>query len=96
MSHWSPERLSASLAGAFGRSPSGGPSASLSVATSCSTSTPNAAVDETPSIRLSRMSSPRNEVADDVAITTPIWSYSATTMPPALATSVDAVGRYCL
>jgi hypothetical protein len=73
MSHWSDENVSASVAGAFGRSPSW---ASELVSVTGLTRDPNPAVDETPSTLLSRPIAVANDALSERAITTPIWSYA--------------------
>ena len=94
MSHWSGKSGSAeSTAGTFGRSPSGGPSASVS---SGETGVANPAVAEAFSIRPSFSSVSRNEALLDDAMTTPIFGQRWTTLPPAFSMAAGAfAGSAC-
>jgi hypothetical protein len=74
------------LAGKFGRSPTGGPAASKLP----STSEPKPDVDDAFQIRLSFISVARNDGESELATTTPMSEYVATTDPPACATAFAA------
>ncbi len=70
MSHCRPDRLSLSVAGAFGRSPVGGPAALSSTPSTSLVAKP--AVAETPSTRASLRAAARNVVDVEETTATPI------------------------
>src|SRR5438093_8288932 len=80
MSHCRPDSESLSVAGAFGRSPGGGPPAACP-SSSLIANRAVAAALSTALLDLGRLLA--NDGLVELAITTPIWSYEATIVPPA-------------
>ena len=98
MSHCSGENVSASVAGAFGRSPGDAPLASVESSLLLSSLVAKPPVPETLSIRLSLSMLARKDALSDFAIATPICGYACTSDPPAFCTFVatsDATA-FCL
>jgi hypothetical protein len=82
MSHWNPEKVSESVAGALGSSPA---CSSWLVASTGSSCEPRCAVDDAPAIRESLMRLSRKDGFVDHATTTPISLYAAIIEPPAFS-----------